>query len=230
MKKTKISYILLIAVFAAAGIFVSGAVQAQELPYEPIITVQEEVPGEAADAFQSLLEKLNKDGMIPDLEGQTSYYGGHTEEKAEMDSIEWHNFTKAERFVFSANVTWASAAERPNVYFSGCSLAFNVDDKDEDCVNASLRMDGMLYFDAVRYGNYIDFGKYYYAPGSINGAADFTVIVDQDRAAVYVNGQRIVRKAGLPVMGDNIGLSIYSGTNKDFGIRCDWKDIFLYTW
>ena len=31
-------------------------------------------------------------------------------------------------------------------------------------------------------------------------------------------------------MGDGVGLSTLSGTNKDFGTRCTWKDIFMYTW
>ena len=47
---------------------------------------------------------------------------------------------------------------------------------------------------------------------------------------VYVNGNRIVRKAELPVMGDGISLCTLSGTNLDYGTRCEWKDFFIYEW
>ena len=31
-------------------------------------------------------------------------------------------------------------------------------------------------------------------------------------------------------MGDGVGLATLSGTNKDYGTRCTYSDIYFYTW
>ena len=91
-------------------------------------------------------------------------------------------------------------------------------------------MDGLIYFTGLRNNYYLSYGTYRYGKASTKGSADFTLVVDGDKAIVYVDGERIVTKANFPMMGDSVGICTLSGTNKDYGTRCTWKDIYMYKW
>ena len=184
---------------------------------------------EAENAFYAFLDELEEDGLI-ESNGHTTYYGDYEDEWAQIDYYQWITFEHTNRFVFQANVAWASGSATPNNFDSGCGVIFNSASGNANHLLASIRMDGNIYFDGVRNYNYLSYGKYGYGRPSVKGAADFTIVVDNDKAVIYLDGQRVVRKADLPVMGDGVGLATLSGTNKDFGTRCTYKDIFFYTW
>lgn len=95
---------------------------------------------------------------------------------------------------------------------------------------ASIRMDGLVYFTGYRNHQHLSYGTYRYGKASTKGSADFVLVVDNGKASVYLDGRRVVQKAELPVMGDGVGLCTLSGTNKDYGTRCTYKDIFFYSW
>ena len=198
------------------------------LPVTQISQAQSGIPEKASSDFDKTIEKLLKEGVISG-DGSTTYYGDYTDEWAQIGWYQWLDFENANRFVFSANVTWNSASDKPNNFESGCGVIFN-NSGGENHLIASIRMDGFVYFNGYRSNRYLSYGNYRYGKGLINGSADFVLVVDNDKAIVYVDGNRIVRKAELPVMGDNVGLVTLSGTNRDYGTRCIWKDIFFYTW
>lgn len=184
----------------------------------------------AEDAFYDLLDELEDDGLIGTTDGEATYYGDYEDAWAQIDYYQWITFQHADRFVFSADVSWASASTTPNNYAAGCGLVFNEGDGTVNHLLASVRMDGNIYFSGIRNYNYLSYGSYKYGSASTKGSARFTVVVDNDRATIFLDGRRIVRKADLPVMGNGVGLATLSGTNKDYGTRCTWKDIFFYTW
>ncbi len=184
---------------------------------------------EVEDAFYDFLEELEEDGLISS-NGSTTYYGDYEDEWAQIDYYQWITFAHTNHFVFSANVSWDSGSTTPNNFGSGCGVIFNSGDGNVNHLLASVRMDGNIYFNGIRNYNYLSYGKYGYGRPSIKGSADFVVVVNEDKAVVYLDGQRVVRKADLPVMGDGVGLATLSGTNRDFGTRCTYKDIFFYTW
>lgn len=216
------SHKILFAVLAAVCLITSFAM---------IRPVQaDEIPAAAEKAFDSMLEKLNKDGVVSSTDGDSTYWGDYTDEWAQIGWYQWITFEHTNRFVFSANVSWDSASQTPNNFESGCGLMFNIGNGNSNHLLASIRMDGMIYFTGIRNSNYLSYGTYRYGKSSIKGSADYVVVVDNDKATVYIDGERVVRKADLPVMGDGVGLSTLSGTNKDFGTRCTWKDIFMYKW
>ena len=221
MFRSSVTHKVLFAVLAAVCLIFAFTV-----PH----TALADIPEEADQAFDDMLTKLRKDGVLSSTDGTSTYWGDYTDEWAQIGWYQWVTFEHAERFVFSANVSWESASQTPNNFESGCGLMFNIGNGNSNHMLASIRMDGMIYFNGVRNNNYLSYGTYRYGKNSIKGSADFVVVDDRDRATVYVDGERIVRKADLPVMGDGIGLSTLSGTNKDFGTRCTWKDIFVYTW
>ncbi len=198
------------------------------LPVTEIGQADSDIPEKAKTDFNKMIDRLAKDGVISS-NGSWIYYGDYTDEWAQIGWYQWLNFEHAERFVFSANVTWNSAYDKPNTFDSGCGIIFNHSGASNHVVS-SIRMDGLIYFTGFRNDRYFSYGTYRYGKAMINGSADFVLVVNRDKATVYINGDRIVRKADLPVLGDNVGLVTFSGTNRDFGTRCKWKDIFFYTW
>ena len=184
----------------------------------------------AQEAFDNLLDKLYRENIIPDVNGKTDYYGDYEDEWAQIGWYQWITFEHSNRFVFSADVSWDSASQTPNNFESGCGVLFNEGNGNTNHLLASIRMDGLLYFDGFRNGYSLSYGSYKYDRPSIRGSRNFTLVVNNGQATVYLNGERFVRKADLPVMGDGVGLTTLSGTNKDFGTRCTWEDIFFYTW
>ena len=184
----------------------------------------------AEDAFNDLLQQLYQDGAISSVNGKTTSYGDYEDSWAQIDYYQWITFEHADRFVFSANVEWASASNTPNFFDAGCGVVFNEGDGNVNHLLASIRMDGNVYFTGIRNYNYLSYGTYKYGSASTKGSADFTIVVDRDKATIYLDGRRIVRKADLPIMGNGVGLATLSGTNKDYGTRCTYSDIFFYTW
>lgn len=196
----------------------------------PLVGGNKALADAAEDKFDAFIEKLTKEGTIRSG-GESTYWGDYTDEWAQIGWYQWTRFENAERFVLSANVSWQSAHDRPNNFESGCGIIFN--DSGSGSANhilASLRMDGLIYFTGLRNNYYLSYGTYRYGKASTKGSADFTLVVDGDKAIVYVDGERIVTKANFPMMGDSVGICTLSGTNKDYGTRCTWKDIYMYKW
>lgn len=187
------------------------------------------IPEEADTAFWNMLHELEEDRLIT-LDGNSTYYGDYEKEWAQLGWYSWLNFENADRFVFSSNLSWDSASDKPNNFESGCGVVFNQSKNTSDHLLASLRMDGLVYFTGTRNKQYLSYGTYSYGKPSIKNSVNFVLLVDHDKATVYVDGRRVVQKANLLVMGNTVGLSTLSGTNKGFGTRCEWKDIFFYTW
>ena len=194
-----------------------------------IASAQDGIPEEADKAFWEILGKLEENGEI-ESGGNSTYYGDYEDEWAQLSWYQWITFEKAERFVLSSTLSWDSASQTPNNFESGCGVIFNGSDTSDDHLLASLRMDGLIYFTGKRNHQDLSYGTYKFGSPSIKKTVDLVLVVDRDKASVYVDGQRVVRKANMYDMGDAVGLCTLSGTNKDFGTRCSWKDIFFYTW
>lgn len=184
---------------------------------------------DAEDAFWDFLDELEEDGLISG-DGSATYYGDYENAWAQIDYYQWVTFEEADRFVFSANVSWASASSTPNFFDAGCGLIFHEGEGNSNHLMASIRMDGNIYFTGFRNYNYLSYGQYKYGQASTKGSANFIVVVDRDKATIYMDGKRIVRKADLPMMGEGVGIATLSGTNKDYGTRCTWEDIYFYKW
>ena len=184
---------------------------------------------DAEDYFFNFLSELQEDGVVGEG-GNTTYYGDYEDEWAQIDYYQWRTFEEADRFVISANISWASASDKPNNFSAGCGFVFNAGSGNANHLLASVRMDGNVYIDGARNHQYLSYGKYKYGPASTKGTTDFLMAVDRDTVTIYLDGVQIVRKTGLVSMGDAVAVATLSGTNKGYGTRCTYKDIFFYSW
>ena len=183
----------------------------------------------ASDDFSALLNELAAEDVIQ--AGGTVYsLEDHTDEWARIDWYQWRTFGRAGNFVFSANVSWASAHERPNTESAGCGIVFRAADTS-NLLTASLNMDGYAHLGGYSSGTPLYYPYYKYGSAQIKGTHQFVVAANGPVITVYVDGEQVGRWSSAAITGEGfIGLATMSGTNKGFGTRCEWTDIYYYTW
>ena len=180
-------------------------------------------------AFFSLLDDLVDKNVIPEG-GSYSDVEDYKDEWAQINWYQWNRFAKLRNFVFSANVSWESAHERPNTFSAGCGLVFRENGTD-NMLEVSLRMDGYVYMDGYRSGTPLSYPKAGYGSSQIKAAHQFVVVANGGTVTVYVDGVQEARWTDVAIKDNGyMGFATMSGTNKDYGTRCEWKDIYYYTW
>lgn len=140
----------------------------------------------------------------------------------------------ASDFYMAAHFKWSSAYRNADV--SGCGFIFALQNNENRDHYAVFLDRSQVYF--------VETG-YYYQPfrptrgtGRVNFAnpadqpveADFTLIVKDAYAYVLVDGE-VVGEYTLSQsrnLEGRLGLALLSGTNKDFGTRCEMTDLRLW--
>ena len=137
---------------------------------------------------------------------------------------------EADHFVISANLEWFSANMTPNSVTNGCGFFFGGSNGSNDHLMVSLRGDGNLYFSGQRNYTVLSYGKISFSLPSRTGEADLCLIVDGNKSTVYLNGEQFLQRSELPVTGDVLGLAVLSGTFMDYGTKCLFDNIQIFTW
>lgn len=195
-----------------------------------LFTVGSAAADETDPGFSDLIIRLKEESVIPDTEGSFLSFGEFEDDYANMGYYKGTPFLESERFVLSANISWTSANQTPSGMTSGCGVLFDTADNGVDHLLLSFRMDGNVYMTGFKGYGYLSYGKYGYANPSILGEVDLVLVYDGSNARVYANGNLIMQKTGLPFMGENLGFAVLAGTYQDFGTRCTFRDINVYTW
>ena len=182
----------------------------------------------AAEMFFSTLDAFEEEGLIPD-DGETIYFGSYSDDLAMLGYYEWLPFFSSDKFVFSAVLSWDTPAERPTSNMSGCGVVFNTKNKQNE-VSLSFRMDGMAHLTAYKNGDALTFPIYKYGGSSTKGSIDLTLFVDKGKVICYVDGEKLFERYEMPTFGNTVGLLTMSGSNLDYGVKCDFDDIFVYSW
>ena len=135
-------------------------------------------------------------------------------------------------FYFSAHFAWESAYQ--NADESGCGVAFAIQD-DGEHYSVFLDRTRIIFLDAdnsYAYSRYVGTTR---GTGRVKFAmpaeADFTLIVKGAYAYVLVDGE-VVGEYTLSqsrILRGDVGLSVLSGTNKDYGTKCEMTNIRLWS-
>lgn len=183
-----------------------------------------------AQAFNELLDQLRDENVIPRARGSIMDFGNFDDEYPIMNSYQWFPLTEADNFVFSAEVAWSSAFPSPNSHISGCGVVFWGNSDSNDHMLASARMDGHVYFSGNRNQTTLKYIDYFFRYPTIEGKVALTLVVNGEYVTAYADGVRLGTTTALIHPGNELGLATLSGTNYGFGTRCEWKDIYIYTW
>ena len=184
----------------------------------------------AEDEFRDLIADLKANGTIPDSIGTFQFHEDYESEWAQINWYQWDSFVTAQNFVISADITWKSAYNTPNYSSSGCGFVFRSQDTSNN-LYAAVNMDGKVHFGGIRNGSWLGYGDYQYGPISTKGTAQMVLVVSGDKATVYIDGSRIGEQRNLALLdAGKLAFTVFSGTNKDFGTRCTFRNVYYYIW
>jgi hypothetical protein len=181
------------------------------------------------DALKAETQKYYDLGYLSTTDGTNRKYVDFVEEWAQLNWYRsWIYEKQAENFYVSAHFKWSSAYR--NADSSGCGIVFAVQ-KNNDKYSVFLDRTGVLFYiyqESIGYyrpvgitrgTGKVEFGNPFDQPLE----ADFVLIVNNAYVYVLVNQELV----GEYTLSKNkfykgaYGPAILSGTNKDFGTRCE---------
>jgi len=184
-----------------------------------------------AQAFQATLQELVDDGVISSTEGDYYLLDDFNESEAKMGYYSGM-FTdySAENFILSTDAAWESASDTANWPDSGCAILFSYNDENELHM-AFLGLDGYGWLNRKSKGDWkVLAGEYYGKLDVPDGEAKITLVVNDKRISLYVNGERVVSAYDSSLNEGDIAQTVLSGTNKGFGTKCTMTntDLFIF--
>ena len=185
------------------------------------------------DELNSEVQTYYEKGYLATDQGRFRELDDFKEEWAQLGWYSWWllNDTTSD-FYMKAHFKWSSAYKSADI--SGCGFVFAVE-KNEDHYGVFLDK-SKVYFVETSY--------YYRSIGPTRGTgrvnldnpvdhpveADFALIVKGAYAYVLVNEEVVgeYTLAQSKVLRGRLGLSLLSGTNKDYGTRCEMTNLHLW--
>jgi hypothetical protein len=143
----------------------------------------------------------------------------------------WYRWTDSgfapDNFVLKAHAFMDSAAAySDNV--SGCLVIFRENGVDNHYLFI-ITMYGNARIERSTGNNFLDVGNGYY--GSIyerTQEMDLLLAVDAENMSAFVNGAEVFTARDTAIDSGNLGFGLISATNKDFGTRCQLRNIELW--
>lgn len=183
------------------------------------------------EEYQTELQSYIEPGYLDNTDGEFQEFDNFSYEWAQLGWYRWWTLGQTvSDFVMSAHFKWASAYRSADE--SGCGFVFAVQD-DSSHYAVFLDRSKILFFDEdydlgrTRGSGRVKFENPFDHPVE----ADFTLIVNGTSAYVVVDQEMIGQYtlAQSRILRGDIGLTVLSGTNKDFGTRCEMSNIHLWT-
>jgi len=180
----------------------------------------------ATQVYEELFSKVQQfadEGLIPTTEGK---YIEVEDFRKDFAQIGWLNPTyldfQVEHFVYTGHVKWSTATETSDV--SGCGIIFGA--QSDGRIYGTVLDKSRIYFTSTDKNYFYELGKTR-GTGRLDlgnpAEVDMTMLVYDKQAYVYVNDRFIglyTLSRDKPQRG-NFGYGIISGTNKDYGTRCE---------
>jgi hypothetical protein len=182
-----------------------------------------------AGQFVSVISQLVSEGKVTTTEGDYYHLADFDEAQAKINYFfQVDTGYSAENFVLQTDMAWDSASMSANWPTSGCGVVFGRTDEDNFDFTY-LGLDGMVNIIRSAKGNqrlltYQRWGK----PDLPEGRAKFRLVVWNKRITVYVNESQISSMQDAAYGPGEIALTLVSGTNADFGTRCQMTDTNLF--
>ena len=188
------------------------------------------------DVFNAEAQSYFASHYITTLNGKIKAFDDFSYDWAQLNWYNWLSLGEtAADFYISAHFKWSNAYRNAND--SGCGFIFAIQDNG-DHYAAFLDRSKIVFLDADHRANYSRLVKASSGTGRVNfdnpadhpQEADFTVIVNGERAYALVDSKLIgtYQLSQFRDLHGEIGLSVLSGTNKDYGTRCEMTNIHVW--
>jgi hypothetical protein len=182
------------------------------------------------DAYRGVIQKLFDEGKITTTKGEYIPLENYEENEARINTPFIYNLGyDTDNFMISSDLTWSSASDNANWPTSGCGFLYGYKDRYTADLTF-LGLDGFTH--SLRFRPDKPVGLYAYQkwgePDRPKGQARARLLMFDKRVTVYVNDQIANEFFNSLYSGGELGLSVFSGTNKDYGTRCYFKNIELF--
>lgn len=180
--------------------------------------------------ISAVAEKLVEAGILTRSTGRIKQLPDFNEEWAQ---INWYTYyrtrTSPEDFIIRADASWESASDKANWWNSGCGFVFREEDVDNHYL-AYLDLDGFAHLDRARNGSMARLGLSNGSYPVVKPAdqANIMLVVEGNYLHFFVDGFLMLSRQDLSFSEGNLALTLLSGTNKDFGTRCEMSNIELW--
>lgn len=185
------------------------------------------------DGFNREIQSYHDAGYVVRTDGNIEEFDDFSVEWAQLGWYQWYPLGRnVSDFSLSAHFKWMSASR--NADESGCGFAFAIQ-PDNGHYAVFLDRNKIIFLDADS-----SYGSYARSVGKTSGSArvkfdnpaeaDFSLIVNGINAYVLVNND-LIGKYTLSrsrILQGDVGLTVLSGTNKDYGTRCEMTNIHLF--
>ena len=198
---------------------------------------QETISSELFAAFSpppakisSVADTLAAYGILSSSSGKVKELSDFSQEWAQMN---WYTYYRTgsspQDFIIRADASWESASDKANWWNSGCGFVF----REEDVYNhylAYLDLNGFTHIDVVRNGNYSNLGRsnISYPLERPADGANIMLIAQGSNLYFFVDGYLMHSRQNMTFEEGNLALTLLSGTNKDFGTRCEMTNIEVW--
>ncbi|NMB54500.1 MAG: hypothetical protein GYA15_07330 [Leptolinea sp.] len=194
------------------------------IPASPTI-----VPTSESAAMEKLINQLYEKGTISSTDGAYHRLDDFQKEWAQLYYYQWwYTDYSPSNFVIQADLEWESASKTANLGDSGCGFVYHTEDNQNHHATF-LMMDGKVQTYRSLNNNWTQMKGGY--AGKFNTPSDkahMILIVDNQIITVIVNNKEVVHFEDKKLTGGKLGLTLASGTNKDFGTRCKMTNIELW--
>lgn len=182
-----------------------------------------------AEPLFEWVQKLFNDGFASTIEGEYYRLLDFDQNLAEIGHGRyWPSGYVANNFVLSAHISLSSGSDKANWQDSSCGFIFG-EESERSYDLADVAMDGNIYMWNCRGGKCIPMAVMRYGPQMVpKGQADIVLTVFEKHILFYVDGNKIVSAGDTRYVPGNIAYLMRSGTNKDFGTRCQMTNIGLW--
>lgn len=188
---------------------------------------------QAAERIYTVVQDLYDQGFIPSKEGsfqQLPPYEGEFAQIGYYRSVPIpDSFVKD--FVLVMDVSWEVNDKANEWYRSGCGFAFRVSEDYDEYYNFILTLDGRINFAQLLKGyNGISISKAYWGQIENEKGSDTIIITAQGKTFQVFNTdlERIDIRYGEKLVEGTMAYQVSSGSNKDFGTRCNFTDVDLW--
>jgi hypothetical protein len=179
--------------------------------------------------FFTLMQTFEEKGYVDSTDGSVYELSPFREEWAQIGWFRWwtYDFVGSD-MVFNAHFKWSTASTTPDT--SGCGVLFGLQENDDYYV---------VFLDKSRILFLMKRGEKLYEVGKTRGTgrtnfnnpaeADFALAVKGSNAYVSVNGDvtEYTLSKDQTTQG-TFAVTILSGTNSDYGTRCEMTDMMLW--
>jgi hypothetical protein len=187
-------------------------------------------------AIDDMWVKLVSDGSITYSMGEKYPVDDFEESWAQRNWYQWWLVGGGlSDFVILTHIEW-EIPEGGSFGIGGCGFAFRIKDESNHLV-IFIEPKGSVALGAMSPSGfqYQDFHwqnpalpNFFAVAPPTTGNADFLVVVEKEFVSAYINGERVYQwYVALTDSGD-VGYTIVSGTNKDFGINCKFTDTLVW--